>query len=138
MNKIKLFCLIAMSTFAFSSCATFADEDILTLENIDQELQANNWKVNFYLNNNIDETSDFADFELTFKAGGELIAKKPFTEIAGRWIEDKVTKEIIFSFDANTAPFSKISEVWRIQKREDKTFQFVNFNDTELVKITHP
>jgi hypothetical protein len=133
MKKVKLYLVLFLSSIV--SCNTPADEDILTQNNIEEELKSTTWTVNYYLNNNLDETSDFSTYTLTFTNNGVLKASKPGTDILGSWIEDKVTKQIIINFDSNAAPFSKVSEMWRIHTKETGSIKFINNNETELFKI---
>lgn len=137
---MKTFRNIIGATFiaiSFSACST-ADIDILAQNNIEEQLIAAPWTVNYYLNNNVEETNDFEGYVVTFKEKGVLVAKKGFNEFSGRWFEDKVTKEVKIIFDAAATPFDKISESWKLQTKEGKQFFFVNVDETEQLKIQQP
>ncbi len=134
MKTTKLSLLALAVFFSFASCSENT-EDILTLNNSEDILKANTWKVEYYLNNNLDETIDFDGFELSFKSDGKVIAKKAWTEFTGSWVEDKVTKDIFFNFNQSIDPFNRISEGWKIQQKGDGKFKLVNASETELLRI---
>jgi hypothetical protein len=138
MKKLLLPFIVAVSLFSITSCNNSIEVDVLNLNNISDILTQEEWKVGYFLNNNVEETSDFDSFKLTFNPNGTVLAKKGFTEITGRWIEDKVSKNILFYFDSNGSQFTKLNDNWLIAFKEDKSYQFINQDNTDILKIERP
>ncbi len=137
-KKIILPFLFVIGISSLMSCEGVADVDILNMNNISDDLTANEWTIGYYLNDNVVETNDFDAFKLTFKQNGTLEANKPYNQVIGRWNEDKVSKIINVYFDNTNPIFAKLSDNWLISVKEDKSYQFINNDNTDILKIERP
>lgn len=133
MKKLILGLSFLVTVITFNACSGFVEQDITNFNNVSDVITQGDWKVNTYLNNNLDETSDFSNYTFRFKQDGSLVATTSNQQIGGTWVEDRVTKQILIRFTNNDPTLDKISDVWSINSQDIKAVNMVNNNSQNKV-----
>ncbi|MCF6307741.1 MAG: hypothetical protein L3J09_07280 [Flavobacteriaceae bacterium] len=77
-------------------------------------LTIDSWFVSYYFDD-VDETSDFCEFEFTFNPSGNVVASNGMDDIYGTWsvINDGGVEKVILDFGV-TVPFVELNDDWDV------------------------
>ena len=127
MKKIKLISAIMFLFIVtiFSSCS---DEDDVAVNNsvdltpVINTVNTDTWRITFYQDSGVDETSDFSGYNFSFGAGNILSATNGTNTYTGTWSvtsdnsnDDSPSNDLDFNI-AFSAPanFAELTEDWNI------------------------
>lgn len=86
------------------------------------------WRINSFVRNSIDETTDFAGFAFTFIANGTAEADNGITQISGTWeiqTEDDGGRELILQFGGSD-PFVWLEDDWDVKEFNDSMISLMD------------
>lgn len=118
----KLFFALTIVIVAFSSCITDNDS-VSKIEQVENNVQAGDWKISYFNDSGVDETSNFSGYSFTFQTDGSLIAHNVSNTYTGTWsitnsdINDDSSSpnDLDFNIFFNlTNLFSELNEDWDI------------------------
>ena len=87
------------------------------------------WKVNLFIKQQNDVTTDFSGYTLKFDPNGKLTASKGSQEVTGNWAEDDISKKLTISIDTNDPVLEKLSDYWTISSISNEGLSFQNAKD---------
>lgn len=117
MKKAFLFLSISVTMILLQSCRGTIEQDITQHNNVSDIITQGEWKVNQYINNNLDETNVFAGYTFQFNSNGTLIARNNVGVVNGRWFEDKIMKQVTIQFVSNN-DLEKINDSWIVNNKQ--------------------
>jgi hypothetical protein len=123
----KLFYLIApiLGAFAFASCSQ-TEQDISNFNTVTEVVTQGKWKVDIYLDANMDQTNDFAGYSFTFGKSGSVTATNGSSTFAGTWTENQTDRKLHINFNTSNAVLDKINDTWNIV---EINYRFINLNN---------
>ena len=144
--------IFALTFFALIACKNDdnSDDDSNSFANITTDIVKDTWKITRYLDNDIDETSDFASYTFTFKEDGTIDASNDLLTESGTWsYEDSSNdstdddgiendEEFIITF-LNSNNLDDISEEWHITSATSTQIVLYNISDdgtTDILTFT--
>jgi hypothetical protein len=132
---INKFAFILGASTILASCSGAFVEDSGGLDTVSSTITQGTWKVNTYIDNNIDLTSDFATYTFEFNRDGNVTATSNGVTTTGTWLENPYSNQVMLNFTNANATLSRINDQWNISSQNIKA---VNFNTTtpEVLGIT--
>jgi heat shock protein HslJ len=123
MKKV-LFYLSLPVVFLFASCT--ADDDYQAPDSVTEIVTKGKWKVDIYMDANMDQTNDFAGYSFTFSGNGGLTATANGNTYTGSWTEDAANRKVTINF-ANANPvLERINNQWTISELNYMLINLVN------------
>jgi hypothetical protein len=117
--------IIALSLILLISCKKDDDAGAGVYANITTDLPQSTWKVSYFFENNIDETSSFSTFSFAFNSDGSVEATNDLFTETGTWrYEDSSNdssdddgidndEELVILFATNSV-LDELSDDWHI------------------------
>ena len=68
-------------------------------ESLDDNLKSGTWRITYFLNGGIDETSYFSGYIFTFQNSGEVVAVKSSTNVTGSWNTKTDNSQLILNLN---------------------------------------
>ena len=104
-----------MLVFALYSCDLNDDSVMPQLDTSMEVLSSGSWVVSNFSEENIDKTSYFSGYSLTFNDDASVNAVKNGVTINGSWQEvvDSGKRKLVFDFD-EIQPFNELTDDWEI------------------------
>lgn len=124
---------IAVS-FSLFSCTNSNDDNTPGGSTDDILAQSENWKVSYYWDKDKDETSDFAGYTFSFKAGGVFQATGGGSTTTGSWQVDNSSNKLIITI-AGTKPLDDLNDDWIILEQSNTSIKLKDDNDTHLEEL---
>ena len=118
MKQVKnLTAILIVLIFGLSSCQQVQTVTPTTAS----RMQQRNWRITLFNDNNVDETSHFSGYAITFNSNGSVSAVKEGLTIYGIWSignDDDSQKQLVLNF-GETVPFDELSDDWNILEETD-------------------
>jgi hypothetical protein len=110
-----LFNLMLASAVLISAGSCSKDEDNSMSTQAASTLKSGTWKVTLFVDNGVDETTDFNSFNFTFANGGVVTATNNVLTATGTWSTgtDDSTPKLNLAF-TTPAIFTDLTEDWEI------------------------
>lgn len=118
-KSMSVLLLLVLSVFSLTSCSK-DDPPAISAGNVSNTVTAGTWRITYYFDTNLEETSSFAGYNFTFGSGGVLTAVKSGTTLTGTWssgTDDSKTKLILLF--SSPADFVEISDDWEVIEMTD-------------------
>ncbi len=111
----------------------------LTPSDLQTNLTSKNWKINLFIENFDNETSDFAGYGFTFSGNGTVEAQKGNTTRNGTWgtYTDDGQTEFWMSFPY-TDYFDELSDDWYLKINTSEKIRFEDSNPNKDVLVLIP
>ena len=91
-----------------------------------------NWRVNLYIDNSADETTNFTGYTFTFSPGGQVMATNGANTVSGTWSESSTR----FIIDFGVIPgFDKLSHDWLKEERTTTSIKVKDDNPARIDKL---
>ncbi|PKP26236.1 MAG: hypothetical protein CVU03_04260 [Bacteroidetes bacterium HGW-Bacteroidetes-2] len=115
--------IIALMILSFLSlsCSNDGNIDHTNSGNVSQLQDAiiqGNWKITRFIEEGVNQTSNYTGFNFTFNANGSVLATNGSTPLNGTWttsISSSGTPKFLLNFNISNGPFDEISEDWNIE-----------------------
>ena len=120
MNKLLL--IPALATIFFLSSNSGCKKEDNTLSNqvttLIQTAQTGTWKVTYYLDNGINETSTYTGYVFQFNTGGTITASKAGTTVSGTWSGGNDDSQVKLYLNFGTVnPFQELNDDWHVTQQ---------------------
>lgn len=111
-------CLFIMWLFVAGLSCKKSDNNNNAPQDLAGSLVSGNWKVTAFIEDNVDETADFAGFVFSFTQGGTTTATRLATTVTGSWLTRTDSGKLKFelSYD-NIDPVEELNEDWVVLER---------------------
>lgn len=100
--------LVIFSIFMLNSCGKKQ-----TIKSIEEDIISGKWKVSFYQEDGVNETSDFSTYEFIFSSDGAVIASIAGVSMNGSWSTSKDDDHIDFNLSLQV-PLDELSDDWEV------------------------
>ena len=106
---------LLMLGFTLYGCDLNDDSVMPQLDTSKEVLSSGSWVVSNYTEDNIDKTSYFSGYSLTFNDDASVKAEKNDVTVYGSWQEvvDSGKRKLVFDFE-ETQPFDELTDDWEI------------------------
>ena len=135
MKKISLFCLLLASLLLATSCSPSAN----MTSSADRLVSSGTWSVSQFINNSVNETSNFNGYTFTFSSSGTISAMKNGVTQSGTWSFN--SSESKFNIDlgpknSGNFPLGELSDDWKIQSASEKVLSLHDDNAASNESLT--
>ena len=100
--------LVIFSIFMLNSCGKKQ-----TIKSIEEDIISGKWKVSFYQEDGVNETSDYSTYEFIFSSDGAVIASIAGVSMNGSWSTSKDDDHIDFNLSLQV-PLDELSDDWEV------------------------
>ncbi|NCT18878.1 MAG: hypothetical protein GW771_11660 [Flavobacteriia bacterium] len=117
---LAFFAFVSISLLSLS-CSNDGNTSNTNSENVAQLQDAiiqGTWKITRFIEDGVNQTSNFNGFNFTFNTNGTVLATNGSTSINGTWstnVSSSGTPKFVLNFNISNGPFDEISEDWNIE-----------------------
>ena len=117
---LAFFAFVSISLLSLS-CSNDGNTSNTNSENVAQLQDAiiqGTWKITRFIEDGVNQTSNFNGFNFTFNTNGTVLATNGSTPINGTWstnVNSSGTPKFVLNFNISNGPFDEISEDWNIE-----------------------
>ena len=117
---LAFFAFVSISLLSLS-CSNDGNTSDTNSENVAQLQDAiiqGTWKITRFIEDGVNQTSNFNGFNFTFNTNGTVLATNGSTSINGTWstnVSSSGTPKFVLNFNISNGPFDEISEDWNIE-----------------------
>ena len=117
---LAFFAFVSISLLSLS-CSNDGNTSNTNSENVAQLQDAiiqGTWKITRFIEDGVNQTSNFNGFNFTFNTNGTVLATNGSTPINGTWstnVSSSGTPKFVLNFNISNGPFDEISEDWNIE-----------------------
>ena len=86
-------------------------------------VQTGKWKITNFVDNSVDETSNFTSYEFTFNSNGTVSAVSSTTTVNGTWSLGTDDSKEKFILNFTNVQFEELGEDWLVVKIDDTVIQ---------------
>lgn len=132
---LKIGALLGLVFVMFTACNNADDEpDIATIQDqIEKNVQSGTWKITYFMDSGVNETSNFSGFTFTFGANGVLTATSSSVSYTGTWSisdsnsNDDSQNDLDFNIYFNlTNDFEDLNDDWDIQSQTSSKIELID------------
>lgn len=128
-NSILLFTIKCSVILYFAACTGI--NEYTTAVSATPHVTKGAWKVNLFTKAQLDKTTAFAGYSLTFEPTGKIIASKAGKVVTGNWSEDDILKRITINIDSKDPSLTMLNQYWDISEISKSGLSLQNTDNTE-------
>jgi hypothetical protein len=114
-NSIILLTVLATT---ISSCQKDDNSMSSSIAALNTAAQQGKWKVTFYNENGVDETSHYIGYEFQFSSNGTVLVTKNATNVNGTWSAGSDDSHLKLVLNFGTAnPFQELNDDWHVTEQ---------------------
>jgi len=128
--------LVALKAFVilyFAACANVEDGNMS--KSITPVVTKGSWKVNLYMDANMDKTNDFAGYVFTFSSNGDISAAKGASTINGNWYEDNTSKRVLIDLGSTDPLLVSLNDAWNVSEVSSSNISMQSENRTKSERL---
>ncbi len=118
-NVLYSLLFLLSATTIFSSCSG-SIEEYPNDSNISEVVTKGNWKVELFVESNLNQTNDFTNYNFTFNKNGVVTATNNGVAEVGTWNTNGFTNRLFLHFSNVNSVLNKISYDWLVDSQEEK------------------
>lgn len=113
-KPILLVALKAAVILYFAACANV--EDYTASKSVTPVVTKGSWKVNLYMDANLNKTNDFSGYTFRFNSNGDVTVTNNGNTSNGHWYEDNISQKVIIDLGTANPLLASLNDTWSISE----------------------
>jgi hypothetical protein len=113
-KPILLVALKAAVILYFAACANVEDYSFYKM--VTPVVTKGSWKVNLYMDANLNKTNDFSGYTFSFNSNGDVAVTKNGNTSNGHWYEDNISQRVIIDLGTADPLLSSLNDTWNVSE----------------------